>query len=392
MATQYSVPSTPRVISPSPTPSENTPSTQRDGYFGPVTRSAARRQVTSPPPPPISEDEVAAPHNDSPESSDPELRARARSRSRDPDGSLRRRRMSGLTSGKPGKKKGAVEKLEINGHLAPESAEKKYWREVSRSPSPLGLIPIHKEWRTFIHKHEIPRKVLHTSIGGLTTFLYITGAQPAEIHNILLAALIPIAAADFVRHRYVRLNRLYIRCLGALMRESEVDGWNGVIFYLLGAWIVVRWFPKDVGVMSVLLLSWCDTAASTFGRLWGRYTPRVRKGKSLAGTLAALLTGIATAVYFWGWVAPNFCQDCNTGENTFQFLQKLTLPASVRGVLGWSEADSTITGGFALGIMGVVAGVIASASEAVDIFGWDDNLTIPVLCGVGIWGFLRVFG
>ena len=86
-----------------------------------------------------------------------------------------------------------------------------------------------------------------------------------------------------------------------MMRESEVDGWNGVISYLLGAWIVLRFCPKDVGVVSVLLLSWCDTAASTFGRLWGHRTWRVRKGKSLAGTIAACVTGVLTAAFFWGF-------------------------------------------------------------------------------------------
>lgn len=51
-----------------------------------------------------------------------------------------------------------------------------------------------------------------------------------------------------------------------------------------------------------------------------------------------------------------------------------------------------MTGWPALGIMSVWAGVVAAASEAVDLLGWDDNLTIPVLCGVGLWGFLKVFG
>lgn len=177
------------------------------------------------------------------------------------------------------------------------------------------------------------------------------------------------------------------------MRESEVDGWNGVIWYLLGAWIVLRWFPKDIGVVSVLLLSWCDTAASTFGRLWGRYTPRIRRGKSLAGSLAALVVGVGTAVLFWGAVVP-FLGEPNgydTGENTLMFQNRLTLPPQIRGFLGWTAEQASITGGLALGAMSMVAGFIASASEAIDLFGWDDNLTIPVLCGVGLWGFLKVF-
>ena len=176
------------------------------------------------------------------------------------------------------------------------------------------------------------------------------------------------------------------------MRESEVDGWNGVISYLLGAWIVLRFVPKDVGVMSVLLLSWCDTAASTFGRLWGHRTWRVRRGKSLAGSIAALITGVITASLFWGWLAPLMPASYDSGPNSFAFQGMLTLPTQVRGLLGWSEEQSSITGVVALGTMSLWAGIVASTSEAIDFFGWDDNLTIPVLCSAGLWGFLKIFG
>jgi diacylglycerol kinase (CTP) len=207
---------------------------------------------------------------------------------------------------------------------------------------------------------------------------------------VLLTLLIPIAATDVIRHRYYSVNRFYIRCLGALMRESEVDGWNGVISYLLGAWIVLRFCPKDLGVMSVLLLSWCDSAASTFGRLWGHRTWKVRKGKSLAGTIAACITGIITAVMFWGWLAP-FMEDVQT-TGPFAFQGVLALPPKARDTLGLSYTQASVTGPVALGLMSVWVGLVASASEAIDLFGWDDNLTIPVLCGAGLWGFLKVFG
>lgn len=213
----------------------------------------------------------------------------------------------------------------------------------------------------------------------------------SQIHPVLLTMLIPIALTDVIRHRYWQVNRFYIRCLGALMRESEVDGYNGVISYLLGAWIVLRFCPKDVGVMSILLLSWCDTAASTFGRLWGHLTPRVRKGKSLAGTIAACITGVVTSLLWWGWLGPLY-SELNHGDNAFAFQGVLTLPAEVQKSLGLSSVQSSITGYAALGVMSLVTGIIASSSEALDLFGWDDNLTIPVLCGAGLWGFLRIFG
>ena len=179
------------------------------------------------------------------------------------------------------------------------------------------------------------------SIGFLTLALYCTGRQPGDIHPVLLTVLVPIAATDAVRHRWPSVNRVYIGALGALMRESEVDGWNGVIAYLLGAWIVLRAAPKDVAVVSVLLLSWCDTAASTFGRLWGHLTPRVRRGKSIAGSLAAAATGCLSALLFYGWLAPRFAR-YDEAPNAFAFQGLLTLPPALHSLLPASGADARL--------------------------------------------------
>ncbi|KAH6984636.1 hypothetical protein BKA56DRAFT_481377, partial [Ilyonectria sp. MPI-CAGE-AT-0026] len=388
------VPSTPRVISPSPTPSEQD---ARD-YSGPVTRSAARRRTPTPQPLEERSDE------DEPES--PDLR-RARTRSRSPIGAGAVPRMTRRTSTAAKASKVAksviVEEPVVangkapttkttNGHLAPPQPSTPMgwtWRDFSRSPSPLGLIPIHRHWRTFVHKHEVPRKVLHVSIGFFVVWLYVTGTQPSAVTPWLMSGLIPITTVDWLRHRYAPFNRFYVKVLGALMRESEYAGWNGTIFYLLGAWIVLYGFPKDVGIISVLLLSWCDTAASTFGRLWGRYTPRLRRGKSLAGSTAAFLVGVATSYFFYGWLVPTIGPF--PGDEDFMFKGALSLPKAITEAVGLSEGQATITGSLALGVMSVLSGFIASASEVVDIFGWDDNLTIPVLSGIGIWGFLKVF-
>jgi diacylglycerol kinase (CTP) len=396
---QPSVPATPRVISPSPTP--ETPDHAQDSYLGPVTRSAARKRQTRNVAPqiPIQEDVGE-------EESDPELR-RARTRSRSP---MKTRKAMALPTAAVTKQSvlasddpdpqliqhadGMATKT-TNGHLAPPvpvSPTGWNWRDFSRSPSPLGLIPIHRHFKTFIHKHEVPRKVLHVSIGFLVYWLYVTGTQASSVTPWLMGALIPIATTDYLRHTFPSLNGTYVRLLGAFMRESEYAGYNGVIFYLLGAWIVLYFFPKDVGVVSVMLLSWCDTAASTFGRLYGKYTPRIRRGKSLAGSLAAFLVGVLTAGWFWGWLTPRTPFFPGNEENPFMFNGYLRLPAYVRNLLGWSEAQATVGGVLALGVMSLWSGLVAAGSEVVDIFGWDDNLTIPVLSGIGIWGFLKVFG
>jgi len=307
--------------------------------------------------------------------------------------------MSGL------RRKGSVAKSRplTNGHLPEETQEskgflspydrvKKSWREFSRSPSPLGLIPLHRHYRTLIHKHEIPRKALHLSIGFLTLGLYVSGTATRSVGPWLLGALGIIVPVEVLRHRSEGFNQFYIKVLGALMRETEVSGYNGVIWYLVGAYIALTFYPKDIGVVSILLLSWCDTAASTFGRLYGRYTIRLRKGKSLAGTLAAFLTGALAATFFWGWLAPRTAPRINEPADAFMFQGQLQLPSNIKKSLGWSQSEGIIEGAPAMVIMSLVTGLIASLSEFVDIFGWDDNLTIPLLSSMGMYAFLKMFG
>ncbi|KAL4992633.1 hypothetical protein BDW68DRAFT_149377 [Aspergillus falconensis] len=371
------IPSTPGVVSPSQTSSEDrTSSRSRDGYSAPTTRSAARRQQRL--------GDVTEEITDS--------SPRSRRRKSKPKPTTSEEPLVARTNGNA---------PQTNGFLSPLSKADgtRLADSISRSPSPLGLIPLHTRYRTFIHRHEIPRKLLHVSIGFLTLHLYSRGIQTHQITPWLFGALVPIAATDFLRHRSERVNMLYIRCMGALMRETEVSGYNGVIWYLVGAYTVLRFFPKDVGVMGVLLLSWCDTAASTFGRLYGRYTYSLRNGKSLAGTLAAWLVGVVTAAAFWGWFVPYIGTFPNDPQGAFLYTGRLNLfPDPVKRLIGWTvtspdtESGSVITGPLALGVLSVVSGFVAAGSEFIDLMGWDDNLTIPVLSGIGLWGFLKIFG
>lgn len=389
------IPATPRVISPSPTPSDRQAASSDNSYFGPTTRSASRRKRLVTP----------QPVEESPDEDGYVGARRARTRSRSPLASTKKVHdltpinveKATLAAPRPaplapnGNGNGKAPDA-TNEHLSPNSAQSAgwSWRDFSRSPSPLGLIPIHRHWRTFVHKHEVPRKLLHTSIGFLVLWLYVSGIQSASVCPWLMSLLVPIATVDYIRHAHEPFNRFYVKVMGAFMRESEFAGWNGVIWYLLGAWIVLYSFPKDVGVMGVLLLSWCDTAASTFGRLYGRYTPRLRRGKSLAGSTAAFITGVVTAWAFWGWLVPSVGP--LPGDEKFMFKGTLSLPAYMANAVGLNAASATISGGVALAVVSAWSGLAAAASEVVDIFNWDDNLTIPVLSGLGIWGFLKAFG
>ena len=80
-------------------------------------------------------------------------------------------------------------------------------------------------------------------------------------------------------------------------------------------------------------------------------------------------------------------------DDGFMFRERLTLPESVRLTLGFvDETTCEVKGWAALGLMSIWSGIAASGSELVDLMGLDDNVTIPILSAVGLWGFLKIFG
>lgn len=232
-----------------------------------------------------------------------------------------------------------------------------------RSRTPVGVIPLHISHRSFIHKYEVPRKTLHVSIGFLTLWLYTTGIQLSQVTPVLVFLLVSVVSLDLLRFNSERFSKIYVKAFGFLMRESEVDKLNGIVWYLLGLIIVFLFFPTDISILAVLLLAWCDTAASSFGRAFGHLTPKFFRNKSLAGSSASLIVGVLATYLLYGILLPHNPELISAGDLT------------------WTSETNK------LGLYGLclVSGVVGSAAEAIDFWGLDDNLTIPVLSAVFIW-------
>jgi len=175
------------------------------------------------------------------------------------------------------------------------------------------------------------------------------------------------------------------------MRESEKSRTNGVVWYLCGVLIVLIFYPLDVAVVSILILSWADTAASTFGRLYGPSTRKLPSGsiplplpflksnrwprlgfaarKSLAGFIASTTAGFLITTSFWGYLA---------------YFRDGPPHAS------WSPSSTSgrLRGTIGLLTVGGISGLISGVTEALDLGSLDDNLTLPVISGIAIWATL----
>ncbi|CAN6674550.1 CTP-dependent diacylglycerol kinase 1 [Trichomonascus vanleenenianus] len=227
------------------------------------------------------------------------------------------------------------------------------------------ILPSHKQFSKLIHKHEVPRKILHVSIGFLTLWLYSIGVSLSQVTPVLMGLLIGIGSCDWFRFRSPEFNRVYCRYVGFLMREKEVDTVNGVVYYLVGLIIVFLVFPKDISLIAVLLLSWADTAASTFGRAFGHLTFRIGR-KSFAGSFSAFLAGVLSAWLLYAVFVPQFPEVNHPGE------------------IMWTPDTSRV----GLAGMALACGLVGAVSEAIDFI--DDNLTIPIVSSSFMWAFVKL--
>ena len=69
---------------------------------------------------------------------------------------------------------------------------------------------------------------------------------------VLSTGLIAVLTTDFLRLRFPTFAEVWESYFGFLMRESERDKINGVVWYLVGVVFVLSLYPRDVAVVSIL--------------------------------------------------------------------------------------------------------------------------------------------
>lgn len=228
--------------------------------------------------------------------------------------------------------------------------------------------PVKGKFKQFLVKHEIPRKVFHSSIGVLTLWLYTKGTTIPQLFVPLFTCFSGVLINDLVRLNNPEINKFVTSQMWFIIRESEKNSYNGTLFYLAGVLIVLYLYPKDISVLSILLLSWADTAASTVGRKYGKYTPKLGERKSLAGALGSFAIGVFSAYLLYGYFIPGY--DVNNPGDIY-----------------WTPELSKLN----FHVYSILVGFIASVSELVDLWGLDDNFTIPVLSGTLVYWLVRLF-
>ena len=194
--------------------------------------------------------------------------------------------------------------------------------------------------RSDIH---IIRKIWHMGMG--LTALYIYTLLPYSTKEWGLAASVIAAVGlivDLLRLKNSKFNDLMMKAGGIFYRKSEYNSLSGLPFYALGCGMSLYFFEEKIALLSVLFLVFADPISSYFGVRYGK--DKILPNKSLQGTMAGFCVCYILALV-WG----------------------LYHSGSSLNLLGFS----------------LLAGAVGAISELLSVF-IDDNLTIPVVSGLGL--------
>jgi len=188
------------------------------------------------------------------------------------------------------------------------------------------------------------RKLWHITTGSIGLFLFTRSPQDQQFWGfIVLGIALSGFVMDITRARYPLVNHYVIKLMGPLMRRSEKDGMSGFPFYALGVSLALFFYSRDIAILSVMFLVFSDPLSSFFGVLYGK--DKIMPNKSLQGAVAGFFTCYLISLFYT-------MNHATLGNHILVFA--------------------------------VVAGLIGALSELVSAFNVDDNLTIPVLSGLGM--------
>ena len=196
----------------------------------------------------------------------------------------------------------------------------------------------------------LSRKIWHVGTGMVGISVYfladLTTHEAATICYILtLLDLI----LEFFRLRYSGLNKSFMKIMGPFMKDLEKNTLSGFPYYTLGCGLAFGLYSEPIAILAILFLIFSDPLSSLFGILYGRDQLFARK--TLQGSIAGIVVCYIISLIY--------------------------------GIIYDAYGTELL-------LFSLLAGIIGSISEMISFDKLDDNLSIPVVSGLGLT-FLNLF-
>jgi len=146
-------------------------------------------------------------------------------------------------------------------------------------------------------RHELSRKAIHVVTNALIPLAYLILNVPRFWMALILGiSTIIIVLIDVLRIQHSSISRLFTKLFGRMLRTHEINGkLTGASYVLIGSFVAVVLFPKEIAILALLFTAIGDTVAGLYGRKFGKFKIWT---KTIEGSLAGLIACIIIAVFF----------------------------------------------------------------------------------------------
>lgn len=119
-----------------------------------------------------------------------------------------------------------------------------------------------------IHESEWLRSLFHLGSGITIALLYYLAKVPKNYALIILGAIaLFFVVGDIFRHFLPRIDLLAKKIFAHLMREHEKTRIAASSCYVIGCWLTILFFDREIAVICILLLAICDIASKMLRKI-----------------------------------------------------------------------------------------------------------------------------
>ena len=133
------------------------------------------------------------------------------------------------------------------------------------------------------YRHEVARKLLHMCSFLIVIFIYLTEKTMACIVIGMILVILFIGNTILLSSRFRFLNELKVKYFSFLLRDDEKYGYISSNWFLLGCFLSVLLFQKEIAMLAITVLIFGDAFAALIGMKFGKH--KFKNGKSWEGTL-----------------------------------------------------------------------------------------------------------
>ena len=145
---------------------------------------------------------------------------------------------------------------------------------------------------------EARRKIMHLFIGIFMVVLLINGI--IDKNHIFFLIVIGIILSFLSKKYKIPVINWFLKNFERDRYLSKFPG-KGVIFYFIGAFIVLSFFPDNIAMASILILALAEPASYVFGMNFGKIPHPLTNKKFLEGFVAGIIAGFLAANIFLPW-------------------------------------------------------------------------------------------